>query len=325
MGGRAVQRPILELRHFNAIVTLAEELSYTKAARRLGMSQSGLSRSIQDAERRLNRRIFDRTRSRVELTDAGRACVAEARLSIEHEERAIQFTKAVAHGVDSTLVVGRSQYTDPVLSDVLLSLHLPLHPNLDIQLHSEFAPELEHGVLCSRLDLALITHPAVNPRLTTVQLTEAPLHIVLSEDHPIAQKHKVKLKDLAGSRWTVFDRRVHPSLYDTLMGLAQFEGVEYRALNHVMSADEASHLLLKSGGIAFLTRAGALRIARQGLIAKPLDEEALRLDVHLAARADNSSKLVSEFVRAFVTKLKSVLLPPQLSLLIEPGNGHLGR
>ena len=86
-----------------------------------------------------------------------------------------------------------------------------------------------------------------------------------------------------------------------------------------------SHLLLKSGGIAFLTRTGALRIARQGLIAKPLDEEALRLDVHLAARADNSSKLVSEFVRAFVTKLKSVLLPPQLSLLIEPGNGHLGR
>jgi DNA-binding transcriptional LysR family regulator len=259
------------------------------------------------------------------LTDAGRACVAEARLSIEHEERAIQFTKAVAHGVDSTLVVGRSQYTDPVLSEVLLSLHLPLHPDLDVQLHSEFAPELEHGVLCSRLDLALITHPDANPRLTTVQLTEAPLHIVLSEDHPIAKKHKVKLKDLGGSRWTVFDRRIHPSLYDTLIGLARFEGIEYRALNHVMSADEAAHLLLKSGGIAFLTRAGAHRIARQGLVAKPLEEEALKLDVHLAARADNASKLVSEFVRTFVKKLKTVLLPPQLTLLIEPGDGHLGR
>ncbi len=320
-----MQKPTLELRHFIAIVTLAEELSYTKAARRLGMSQSGLSRLIQDAERRLNRKIFDRNRSQVELTDAGRACVAEARLTIEHEERAIQFTKAVAHGVDSTLIVGRSQYTDPVLSDVLLSLHLPLHPNLDVQLRSEFAPELEHGVLQSRLDLALITHPSENPRLSTVKLTEAPLHIVLSEDHLLTEKHSIKLKDLAGSRWTVFDRRIHPSLYDTLMGLARFEGVEYKSLNHVMSADEASHLLLKSGGIAFLTRAGALRIARQGLVAKPLDEEALRLDVHLAARADNTSKLVSEFVRTFVKKLKTVLLPPQLTLLIEPGNGHLGR
>ena len=320
-----MQRPILELRHLNAIVTLAEELNYTKAARRLGMSQSGLSRCIQDAERRLDRKIFDRTRSQVELTDAGRACVAEARLSIEHEERAIQFTKAVAHGVDSTLVVGRSPYTDPVLSEVLLSLHLPLHPNLDVELHSEFAPELEHGVLCSRLDLALITHPDHNPRLTTVQLTESPLHVVLSEDHPMARSQRVKLKDLAGSRWTVFDRRIHPSLYDTLMGLARFERIEYRALSHVMNSDEASHLLLKNGGIAFLSRASALRIAGHGLVARPLDEDALRLDVHLAARADNSSKLVSEFVRTFVKKLKSVLLPSQLSLLIEPGNGHLGR
>jgi DNA-binding transcriptional LysR family regulator len=158
-----------------------------------------------------------------------------------------------------------------------------------------------------------------------VQLTEAPLHIVLSEDHPVAQKHKVKPKDLAENRWTVFDRRVHPALYDTLMDLARFEGIEYRTLNHVMSADEAAHLLLKSGGIAFLTRAGALRIARQGLIAKPLDEESLKLDVHLAARADNNSKLVSEFCCAFVTKLKSVLLPPQLTLLIQPGDGPLGR
>jgi DNA-binding transcriptional LysR family regulator len=320
-----MQKPTLELRHFIAIVMLAEELSYTKAARRLGMSQSGLSRLIQDAERRLNRKIFERNRSQVELTDAGRACVAEARLTIEHEERAIQFTKAVAHGVDSTLIVGRSQYTDPVLSDLLLSLHLPLHPNLDVQLRSEFAPELEHGVLQSRLDLALITHPSENPRLSTVQLTEAPLHIVLSEDHPIAQKHEVRLKDLDGCRWTVFDRRIHPALYDTLMSLTRFEKIEYRSLNHVMSADEASHLLLKSGGVAFLTRAGAHRIARQGLIAKPLDEDSLKLDVHLAARADNTSKLVSEFVRAFVRKLKTVLLPPQLTLLIEPGNGHFGR
>jgi DNA-binding transcriptional LysR family regulator len=320
-----MQRPILELRHFNAIVTLAEELSYTKAARRLGMSQSGLSRCIQDAERRLNRKIFDRNRSRVELTDAGRACVAEARLTIEHEERAVQFTKAVSHGVDATIIVGRSPYIDPMLSEVLLSLHLPLHPNLDIEVHSEFAPELEHGILCSRLDLALITHPYQNPRLTTVQLTEAPLYIVLSEDHPVGQKDNVKIKDLAGLRWTVFDRRIHPSVYDTLMGLARFEGVEYRALNHFMHADEASHFLLKSGGVAFLSKASAMRIAKQGLIAKPLDEEALRLDVHLAARADNSSKLVSEFVRTFVKRLKSVLLPPQLSLLIEPGNGHFGR
>jgi hypothetical protein len=148
---------------------------------------------------------------------------------------------------------------------------------------------------------------------------------VVSDDHPIAEKDKVKIRDLAGLRWTVFDRRIHPSVYDTLMGLARFEGVEYRALNHFMHADEASHFLLRTGGVAFLSKASALRIAKQGLIAKHLDEKALRLDVHLAARADNGSKLVSEFVRTFVKRMKSVLLPSQLTLLIEPSHGHLDR
>jgi DNA-binding transcriptional LysR family regulator len=320
-----MQKPLLEIRHFTSIVVLAEELSYTKAAKRLGISQTGLTRRIQDAERRLGRKLFTRNRSRVELTDPGRTCVAEARLSIEHEERAVQFTKAHSQSVESHLVIGRSPYADPMLVDVLLSLDLPLHPNLDIQLQSEFAPDLAHDVLTSRLDLALITHPDLNPRLTTVKLTEAPLYILLPEDHPLNKREKLKLKDLTESRWVVFDRRIHPTLYETLMDRAAAERVEVKGLHHVMTADESSHLVSKGGGAAFLTKAGALRVARHGLIAKPLDEDCLCLDVHLAARADNRSKLVSEFFRTFVTKLKSVLEPPQMTLPIGSPNGRNGR
>jgi DNA-binding transcriptional LysR family regulator len=316
-----MQKPVLEIRHFNSIVVLAEELSYTKAAKKLGISQTGLTRRIQDAEKRLGRKLFTRNRSKVELSDAGRICVAEARLSIEHEERAVQFTKAHSQTVESHLVIGRSPYADPLLVDVLLSLDLPLHPHLDIQLQSDFAPELAHDVLTSRLDLALITHPDLNPRLTTVKLTEAPLYVLLQEDHPLSKRDKLKLKDLTANRWVVFDRRIHPTLYETLMERVAAEGVEIKGLHHVMTADESSHLVSKGGGAAFLTKASALRFARHGLVAKPLDEESLCLDVHLAARTDNRSKLVSEFFRTFVTKLKSVLEPPQMTLPIESHHG----
>ena len=102
---------------------------------------------------------------------------------------------------------------------------------------------------------------------------------------------------------------------------AQAARVEHKGLDHVMSADEASQLVTKQGGFAFLTRTGAFRVAKHGLIAKPLDEDNLRLDVHLAVRADNPSKLLSEFVRAFMMKLKSVLEPPQMDLPIGSPNG----
>ncbi len=274
-----------------------------------------MTRRIQDAERRLDQRLFKRDQAGVELTDAGRSFVVEARLSIEHEERAVQFSKAHAHGVETNLVLGRSQYADPVLIDLLLSLHLPMHPNLNVDLRSEFAPELVQSVLCGRMDLALIAHPEPNARLAMVKVFEAPMHVILDESNPLAKHHKLKLADLSGSRWIVFERRVHPGLYDALMSLAQLSRVEIKGLHHVMSAEEAAHLMPRRGDVAFLTKAGAFRIAKHGLVARELAVPELSVDVHLVARADNPSKLVSEFIRTFVKSSKSVLHPPQMSLL----------
>jgi DNA-binding transcriptional LysR family regulator len=90
---RPVLRNILEIRYLTAVVILAEELNYTRAATRLRMSQSGLSRRIQDVELKLDTMLFQRDRSSVELTDAGRAFVEEARLSILHDERAVRVAK----------------------------------------------------------------------------------------------------------------------------------------------------------------------------------------------------------------------------------------
>jgi hypothetical protein len=72
-----------------------------------------------------------------------------------------------------------------------------------------------------------------------------------------------------------------------------------------MTAEEASELIMAHKGVAFLTRGGAWRIARDGVTMRPLAEERLRLVTKLATRADNKSRLVSEFVRAAGRKLIS--------------------
>lgn len=95
--------------------------------------------------------------------------------------------------------MGRSQYIDPLLSDALLSVDLPFYPQLEIQLHSAFDPELAHDILNGRLDLALITHPDVNPRLTTTKVMESPLHLLISEDDPLYAEDHPKLDHLSGS------------------------------------------------------------------------------------------------------------------------------
>ena len=304
----------LETRYLLAAVILAEELSFTGAAKRLKMSQSGVSRRLNELERRCGFKLFNRDHAHVVITDTGRAFVEEAKLSLIHDERALQFAKAANEGVESRLTIGHSPYVDPVMVSTLFSIRLPLHPNLVLNMQSDFSPELVHSLLTSKLDLALIAHPGANRKLTMAKITESPFYIAIPDDHPLAAKDALTLEDLRGCTWIVFDRKVHPILHDMISRRAAEEGVIYRNNQNVLSADEACQLVAENVGIAFLTMTSALRRKRPGVEVRPLVDKELRVELCLASRADTRSKLASEFVRAFMKRIEQIIAPPQMIL-----------
>lgn len=305
---------LLETRYLLAAVILAEELSFTRAAKRLKLSQSGLSRRLNEMESRCSLKLFTRNHAGVAITDAGRAFVEEAKLSLLHGERAIRFAKAASEGVESHLTIGHSPYLDPVMISALLSIRLPLHPNVVLHMQSDFAPELVHGLLTSRLDLALIAHPGANRKLTMAKISEAPFYIAIPENHPLVSRDILTLGDLRGCTWIIFDRKVHPILHDMISRRAAEEGVTYRNNQNVLSDEEALQLVAENVGIAFLTMATALRTNRPGVAVRPLVDKELRVELCLASRADNRSKLASEFVRAFMKRIEQIIAPPQMIL-----------
>jgi DNA-binding transcriptional LysR family regulator len=306
--------PEIEYRHFVAAVTLAEELNFTRAGKRLRLTQSGFSRRIDELERRTRLALFERDHANVVLTDAGRAFVDEAKLSLIHYDRAIQFAKAASEGIESHLTIGHSPYIDPVIISTVLAIRLPFHPNLAIHMQSDFAPELVHGVLTSKIDMAFIAHPGPNHKLTTAKVTESPFYIAVHEDHPLVSKRTLTLKDLQDSPWILFDRKVHPLLHDSILRRAAEEGIMVKTHQTVLAADEAMQLVEENLGVAFLTMTGALRNPRQGVKVRPLVDKDLKIELFLASRAENRTKLVSEFARAFMKRISQVMTPPQMTL-----------
>lgn len=303
-------------RHLEAVVALAEEMHYGRAAERIGMTQSGLSRCIQSAEREANVTLFDRDRSSIEITDAGRSYVEHARISLAHGERAMRSAKETRDAAGTVLEIGKSPDVDPVLVEILYSIRLPLYPTLEISLHSEPSSDLAHRLMSADLDIALITQPERNAKLTMTKLAETQLHIVLPREHILASKSPIKLADLQDERWIIYQKRIHPLLYERIMKVMRDENIHPKRIDRILYPDEAEHLLLANRGVALLTKANALKLDGKRLVAKPLEEETLCMDEWIAERGDNSSRLVSEFVRAFVTRSTLVLQPSQMILPI---------
>jgi DNA-binding transcriptional LysR family regulator len=303
-----------ETRLMESAIALAEELHFSRAARKIGISQPMLTKNIQDLEALLGGPLFIRDRKHVHLTDAGRAFVEQARLSLLYSERAVQAARSVMREVDVPLYIGKSPYTDPFLITTLLSLRLPLFPKLKIELVSQYSVELAHELMAGAIDLAIATEPPDSPSLTRVKVTEAPFYIAMSKHHDLATSRQISLSMLHGHKWILFERRLHPPVYDKVLRCAETQSSAPKSIGHVTAPEEAFPFVADGSAVAFVVKAGALLLARNGVTVRPLTDESLLLNTYLVSRADNETKLASELVRAFMRKISEVKKDAQLKL-----------
>jgi DNA-binding transcriptional LysR family regulator len=171
-------------------------------------------------------------------------------------------------------------------------------------------------VLDRSLEIALLAEVPPTPRLNFLEIASAPFYVVARESDQLTSSREIRLLDCNERPWFLFGRHLNPSLYETFMSRAREEGVAPQEVHHVTSAEEAAHFLANQDGIAFLTMNGAWRIARNGLTMRPLIDDVLRLRTMMVTRADDETRIVSEFVRSAVRKLQSDsgLKQQQLSL-----------
>ena len=129
--------------------------------------------------------------------------------------------------------------------------------------------------------------------------------VVMLEQDDLSQSTEITADQLRVRSCVLFDRHVHPYLYDNLVQRVRPATVPGTSLHHVTTAEEASQFVSRGLGVAVITQAGAWRIAREGITIRPLADEDLILETKLACRSDNQARVVSEFVRAFVRSLSS--------------------
>jgi DNA-binding transcriptional LysR family regulator len=192
----------MELRQLEHFVAVAEERSFTRAARRLYIVQSAVSASIRALERDLQAELFTRTTQRVSLTDAGAMLLPQARRILAEVSAARELVADVHGGLRGTLTIGTMQGLTAGAIDIALLLgeFRTTHPLLEIRLHQAAggSAELAERVRDGRMDLAFLSLP--DRRSAAVALTplaSEEMVIVCSADHPLAARKAVSLATVA--------------------------------------------------------------------------------------------------------------------------------
>jgi DNA-binding transcriptional LysR family regulator len=197
----------VELRHLEYFVAVAEEQHFTRAAERMRVAQSGLSASVRSLERELGAPLFVRSTRRVELTEAGRALLAEARRTLASADAARQAVAAVKGLLRGSLAVGAEQCLGVVDVAKLLADFRTRHPDVEIVLRQGATADLCTELRAGRLDLALVAVDGKPPeQLDLIPLAAEPMMLVCHPGHRLAEAASVDWDDLAGEAFVDFHR-----------------------------------------------------------------------------------------------------------------------
>jgi DNA-binding transcriptional LysR family regulator len=122
----------MELRHLRYFVTVAEDLSFRRAAERLHLSHPTLSKQIGDLEDELGLKLFNRNPRRVELTEVGRGFLVDARRTLVSAQQAVAHAHEVATGERGRLSIGTISHTTHVFLDDALTRFGELFPLVEV-------------------------------------------------------------------------------------------------------------------------------------------------------------------------------------------------
>ena len=196
----------MELRQLRHFLVVAEEHHFTRAAERLHIVQSGLSASINALERDLGVPLFVRTTRRVELTDAGRTLLMQARRTLDAADSARDAVAAVRGLVRGRLTVGVMQGFPATLdlAEILGRFHRK-YDGVEIRLVQAGSERLLDDVRTGRLDLAFPALASRAPQgVVTVPVAESPLVLACAPSHRLAKRARVTLADIGSDHFVDF-------------------------------------------------------------------------------------------------------------------------
>ena len=279
------------------VAMVAEEGSFSRAARRLRVSQSLVTKRISHVERILGTKLFERTTRHVALTEAGRLLLPDVQVSLRHAERAWNLAQYASRTEGAPIRIGFSSciHTEMVAGLFSLDLGTALEggeepPARKLELSTGDTPELMEQVIRGQLQLGLGVQPIRAPELAVQPLAREAFCLCVPKNHRFAQRPSLAVRELGGEPIFWLSRRTHSAFHASVLEYFKRLDVNtnFREVDSVLHAVNAAAAGL---GVALLP-SGAAWLSRSGVVFKSLTDRFLQAETAMFWRRDSRSEIL---------------------------------
>ena len=291
---------MFDFRQLRYFVAVAEELSFTRAALRLHLSQPPLSQQIQSLEQDLGVRLLERTKRHVALTEPGRVFLEQARQILAKADEARSEVAAAAAGYSGQL---RLAYTvsvsfHPALPQALLR-YGQIAPNVRLKLSEMYTEPQFAALLAGEIDVGFVRDEPVHALdardLRFEVIDREPLLLALPAGHPLAGRSSLRLAEVAGDAFVSQPRELASTLYDRLVNLAATAGFQPTIAQHAQQINGLLALVAAGLGLA-LVPASMRTVQLAGVGYVSLEDADAYLLLAVASRAGDRSPALQQFL-----------------------------
>lgn len=242
-------------------VVLADELHFGRAAERLDITQPALSQQIKRLELQLGVRLFARTRARVELTEAGEAVLAPARVAVEAAETIDDLARGFGRGEVGELRLGISPGAHYV-AQALLEEFARRRPQIRVRASQDNSGALAGQIAAGRLEVALGFCTAPTVGVLREPLLEEPAVVAVAARHRLAKRRAVTLRELSEETFALVDGQDGRGYNRAVVSLLRRAGFEPRTVPDPQGPMAWETAVRAQGCVGLTTRSAAASTAR---------------------------------------------------------------
>lgn len=283
-----------DLRHVRCFLLLAEELHFSRAAQRACMTQPAMSRLIRELEQDVGVPLLTRTTRSVELTEAGKAFLADGKAALERLDRAVATARRTATGEAGVLRIGYMDFAINGRLPEFLNAFSRYRPAIRLEL--TFLPTLkqQEALLADRIDIGFMIGPFEQPGTQSYTFDDNRYVVLLPVTHPLSNARRLRLSDLAEQPFVLGSGENWGAFRNAFFSICHRAGFTPRLAQEPSSSEGIFGLVAAGAGVSVY--ASCVRnLQRRGVVIRDLDDVPDKLVTCAAWTTPMRSPTVSVF------------------------------